>query len=344
MPYCWKCGAKLNEDARFCPNCGTPVASQVTEPERRRPMSTLPVFLIALLVIAVIFVPLSFLPFRTVGASELGDVPFQAGVDTVNLDFTADVARVNIAFEDLMEKLVAINVSATGRGGILISPDLFELTFDSTIVNNVLTVTSRVDTVSHGWPWYSWLRVTCDLRIDPSMNISLNVKTSVGQIVMDTRAGVVLKSLSLEATTGAVEANLVKGVIVAGDISVKTTTGGVKFSWHNLIVVNNVLVNVKTTTGGVDVDVMQDKALLRNVTLKAEATTGGVAFAIDIQGDTGAKIESSTTTGGISVKRKVGFSGTKSPLQSNNYPAGNNFDVSLKTTTGGINIDAKYTP
>jgi hypothetical protein len=29
---------------------------------------------------------------------------------------------------------------------------------------------------------------------------------------------------------------------------------------------------------------------------------------------------------------------------SNNYPANSNFDVSLTTTTGGIEIDADYTP
>lgn len=26
MPYCWKCGTNLDEDYKFCPVCGTPVA------------------------------------------------------------------------------------------------------------------------------------------------------------------------------------------------------------------------------------------------------------------------------------------------------------------------------
>jgi len=240
--------------------------------------------------------------------------------------------------------LVAIDVSATGRGGILISPDLFDLTFNYTTVNNVLIVTLKVDTVGRSWPWYSWLNVTCDLRIDLSLKATLNIKTSVGKIFMDTRAGVVLKSLSLEATTGAVEANFVEDVTVAGDVSVTTTTGGVKFSWHNVIVTNNILVNVRTTTGGVDTNVIQDKGLLRNVTLNVEATTGGVNFVTELQSDVGAKIESSTTIGVINIRRKVGFSGTTSLLQSDNYPAGSNFNISLKTTTGGITIDAEYTP
>jgi len=317
------------------------------EREERRSMSALAILaivLIALIVTAAVIAALAFLPIRAVDVSESRDVPYQTGVDTVNLDFTADVARVNVAFEDLTDKLVTLNVSATGRAGVLVSPDLFDLTFDHTIVDNVLTVTSEVDTFGRGWPWYSWLRVTCDLHIDPAMNASLDVKTSIGRIVVDTQAGLVLNSLSLEATTGGVEANLVEDVVVAGDVSIQTTTGGVEFSWDNVIVTSDVLVNVETTTGGVDVDVTQDEGPLRNVTLKAGATTGGVDFSIEIRGDIGARIESSVTTGGINIAGQVGFSGTESLLQSDNYPASSNFSISLKTTTGGIDISAQYTP
>ncbi len=91
-------------------------------------------------------------------------------------------------------------------------------------------------------------------------------------------------------------------------------------------------------------DVKQDEELRGNITLKAEATTGGVTFTINIRGDVGAKIESSATIGGIEVDRQVRFSGTTSLLESDNYRAGSNFEVSLKTTTGGIDINAKYTP
>jgi hypothetical protein len=38
----------------------------------------------------------------------------------------------------------------------------------------------------------------------------------------------------------------------------------------------------------------------------------------------------------------TGFNGTKSELQSNNYPASSNFIINLQTITGGIDTSAVY--
>jgi len=59
MPYCWKCGAELDEDAKFCPTCGTLVGAPVAERrrirrEQRRPMSTLTIAVIVFLVVVVV--------------------------------------------------------------------------------------------------------------------------------------------------------------------------------------------------------------------------------------------------------------------------------------------------
>lgn len=368
VPYCSKCGTKLGEDAKFCPSCGTHVIPPVAEPKRkrkeRRPISTLAIVLIALIVIAASIIAISFLPLHTVGpVTRQMAIPSKSGVNTLNLELTADVAEINIAFENLTGELqspsIILNASATARVGAFGSkkslehfmPDWQNTTEYFFVSNsNALTVTVRQDVDPIDWPSYYSLNVTFDIRIDLSMNTSLSVETGTGGIVLDTQAGVVLSSLSLEASTGGVEANFVEDVVVAGDVSVKTTTGGVKLSWNNVIArtfrarANGVLVDAITTTGGVEIDVTQNETPLGNVTLRAEAITGGVNFAIDIQGDVGAKIESSVTTGGIDVVRKVGFSGSEAALQSNNYPAGHNFDINLRTTTGGIDIDAKHTP
>jgi len=322
--------------------------------KERRPINVLAIVLIALLVIAAVIVAIvaiTFLPIRAVDVERQMSVPYTSGVNTLNLDLIADVASVTIAFEDLTDELqspsIVLDASATARAGVFAPPDSLErfmpVWYDET-EGNVLTVTVRQDIDTLDWTWYSSLKITFDIRIDPSMDTSLNIKTNTGGILLDTEAGVNLTSLSLEATTGGVEASLVDDIVVAGDISVETTTGGVKLFWDNVIVTNDIQVDALTTTGGVVVDVKQDKELSRNVDLKADATTGGVNFAVDIQGDVGAEIESIVTTGGIDVDRQVGFSGTAFLLRSDNYPANHNFDVSLETTTGGIDIDAKYTP
>jgi hypothetical protein len=311
---------------------------------RRRPLGALAIVLIVVLVGASIIVAITFLPLRGVDVTVSRSVPSQTGVDMITLAFVADVARVNVAFEDLQDNLVTLQLYIQGNVGVFAPSSLYDLTFEETVVDNVLTVTSELDVADLVWPLsFTNLNVTCDLRIDYSLNASLNIKTSVGRIVVDTRSGTVLTSTNLETTTGGVEATLAAGVILSGDISLMSTTGGAKLNWNDVIATTDLVVDVTTTTGGVEVDINQDARLQHEVSLNAAAITGGVDFTIDLQGTVGAKIESAVTTGGINIDGQTGFSGTNAQLQSDNYPADSNFEANLQTTTGGININAKHT-
>jgi hypothetical protein len=310
----------------------------------RKPRSTLAVVLIILLVSTSIILAITFPPLRGVAVNASRSVPYQPSVDTIALDFVADVARINVVFEDLEDNLVTLHLSILGNVGAFAPSSLYDLAFEKTVVDNVLTVTSELDVADLVWPSsFMNLNVTCDLRIDYTLNASINIKTSVGRIVVDTRSGTVLTATSLETTTGSVEVTLVTGVILSDDISLTSTTGGVKLNWNNIIAKKDLQLDITTTTGSVDVDIEQDSRLQHEVTLNAAVKTGGVAFNIDLQGAVGAKIESTVTTGGINIERQIGFSGTNAQLQSDNYPADSDFEVNLQTTTGGINIDAKHT-
>jgi hypothetical protein len=204
-------------------------------------------------------------------------VPQQTGVDTLILDFTADVAHVNVVFENLDDALVTLCLSIFGNVGVFAPDRLYDLAFDHAVVDNALTVTSELDVAELvGGLSVTQLNVTCDLWIDSALTAGLTIQTSVGGIVVHTRLGTILLATSLETTTGGVEATLVSGVILSGDVSLTSTTGSIRLDWNNVLATKNLRVDVTTTTGGIDVEVKQDARLQPDVTLNAAVTTGGI--------------------------------------------------------------------
>jgi hypothetical protein len=347
MAFCRKCGAKLKEDARFCHVCGTPVvavtaAPRPAAPKRRRRVYILPVIiLIAVLLTAAIVAAIIFLPVTRVNLNQTRQLDSEAGVDHLALNFQADVAQVNLFFENLPDKMLFLNVTASGWTGLLGDPSKsLAVTFYNETINDTVTATSRV---SHAnvWPSLFSLNVICDIYIDPSARLNLTIHSDVGQITMNSSTHMTLEKLNLETTTGNVDAKLRQGTTVEGDISIKTTTGSIQFQMDKADVLRNISVNLQSTTGSVNMDLTENLKLAGNVTVYAQATTGSVNLSMVIDDDVGASIESETVIGGINVDMQK-FSGNETLLQSDNYPAGSNFLVNLRTSTGGININAVY--
>jgi len=346
MTYCRKCGAKLDEDAKFCQVCGAPVVPVTTAvrpaaPKGRRPTYLLPVIiLIAVLLTALVISALLFLPFYPVNFNQTNQVP-KANVNNLLVDLQVDVTNVNISFKNLPNSIVILNVTADGNVGILDDPDgAVNVTFTHQTSNNSAVVIASVSRVGR-WPISYDLNVNCDVYVDPSVNLSLNVRSSVGNIVMNADTKMILQNVDLETTTGSVDVSLSKSVVVANSISLMSTTGTVQFNMNNADVSSNVSANLRSTTGLVNVDLVATQNLSGNVTVNARTTTGGVNLSMEIDNDVGGRIESHTDIGRITVDVQK-FSGNQTPLQSNNYPAGSNFLVNLRTTTGGINICAAY--
>jgi hypothetical protein len=343
MPYCRKCGAKLEEEARFCHVCGTSVAVVTVPamPRRRRPFLLPVIIFMVILVMAAVVGALVFVPFYAVHFDQTNQVA-KTGADNLMLDFQADVAQVNVFFKNLSDKMVILNVTADGYVGIFEDPNrTISVTFDHQTANNTEIVTSRVSRIS-AWPLSYNLNVICDVYIDPSANLSrLFVHSDVGQIVLNADTATTIQTLNLDTTTGSIEASLAQGVVITGGVSAKTTTGSVTFNWMQTGTEGNVSVNLKSTTGTVNLSVARNSRLSGNVSIDAETTTGSVNLAMTIHDDVGAKIESHTSVGGISVEQG-GFSGNQSLLQSSNYPAGSNFLMNLATTTGSVHINAYY--
>ena len=62
MPFCRKCGTELNEDAKFCPECGTPIPTLTIERERAHAPRNLVKAILILGAIAIIAIAIWGLP------------------------------------------------------------------------------------------------------------------------------------------------------------------------------------------------------------------------------------------------------------------------------------------
>ncbi len=312
--------------------------------ERRRPINFFGFFLIAVILAGVFYGFISFLPIRPIDMHENRNVPFQIGVQAVVIELTIDVGNVNVTFSDLANDAVNFSLSVSGYGTLL-SNQPYKLTFEQATNSYVLTVTSEVETsILHGWLNLNFLETECDLVIDQSLNASITVRTGTGGISFETRSGVVLNSVRLETATGAIGVIFAENTIVTRDITIMTATGAQSLSWRNVIAERVVAVDIGSVTGTVSIDIEQDERLRKSIELDVEVTTGAISLALNISGEVAGKITSSTTTGLVDIQRSNGFTGSSTQLQSNNYPSDNQFDITVQTTTGGINIDARFSP
>ncbi len=345
MPYCRNCGAKLDEDARFCRVCGSPVTiasvPSETRPSRRarRPFLFPVAILIAILALAFVFAVVAFVPFRSVSYSRSLYAGIVPGVETIRLSFESDVADVNIISTNLQGYFVKLDVSASGSTGLFGSTSL-QTSLTNQTLGNTLTVNGKVSR-EEAWPLSFNVKVKCNLYVDRSEVLDIIATTNVGDVGLNVGEPVTFDSLSLHSTTGSVRTSLTDGVLLNGNLSATTTTGSVQFSWSNARVSGNTTFALGTTTGSVTTNVTQNRALGGDVFLNAKTTTGSVNFGLEISGNVGSQIKSQTTTGSITTDVE-NFNGNKSPIYSANYPAESNFLANLATTTGSVHIRAIY--
>jgi hypothetical protein len=290
--------------------------------------------------LAFVVVVVAFLPYRQVSFSQSNEAS-AGNVDSLRLAVSAEIANVNIILRDLPgNQRAATNISARGWRGIFGTDRPLSLAFDEDRNGSTLTYTVNVSK-AEGWSVFNLLDVACDIYVDPSVNLTVAINTSTGSITMNADRAATFQHLVLQTTTGNVEVGLKEGVTITGEVSLEATTGSVHLLWDEAEVAGNIPVNLMATTGSVEANINQSRQLAGNVTLNAEATTGSVNLALDIQSDVGARISAGTALGGVNVKQE-GFSGNEAPLQSNNYPSGNNFDVTLRAITGSVNINVFY--
>ncbi len=349
MPFCRNCGAKLDEDARFCRVCGTPVIQPAeisravaSESGRRRVRRAGFPFILAALVIVVVLVGAAFIilfvPVEPVNFSQ-SNAAVARDVQSLNLVLGSDIGSVNVMVRDLPgNQLAATNVSATGWRGFFGTGNPLALSFKEDTNNSTLTWSVNVSRAGD-WPIFNPLAIRCDLYIDPSVDLHVIVHSDTGSITLNGDRQATFGDLVLQTNTGNIVANLGNGTVITNRAVVETDTGSLRLNWDNPKVTGNVEVNLRSSTGSVDVAVAQAGQLQGNVTLDAESSTGSISFNMNIHDDVGARIDASSDVGSVNVQQQ-GFSGNSVPMQSDNYPAAGNFDVTLRSSTGSIGINA----
>ncbi len=351
VPYCRRCGAKLEEDWRFCQNCGTQVINNFTPPPapdtpaaplrpmRKDPILWTGVALAAILVAAAVIAAILAAPVGTWSlAVPYGDS--SPNVHTLNLNFQADIAKINILTEKNGNDNILVYVSGNGSRGLTGgSAAPLNVTFVNQTMGDVLTVDMEV-TVEQPVPLAN---VVCDIYVDPNLKLNLNVTTTTGQITFGAEQPTTIETLRLQATTGQVEANLHSDTTVAGNLTLKTTTGAVYFSMSETKVVGNCTLDLHSTTGAVNMDISETKTLQGNLAVEADTNTGAINVNLIVDSGVGAKINSQVNGFGNIHADLTHFNGDKSPLQSDNYPAASNIEITNHVNGfGDVNIDAVY--
>jgi hypothetical protein len=345
LPYCHRCGAQLDEGARFCHKCGAPVITYI--PPAKHPAKLKPwykdhlivvtiglvvILLSAVVVIAFLVAPASPWHFEQQRQDN------SPNVNTINLTFEADVGQVNIIPIDVNNNIL-IYVSANGSRGISTSTDdPVEILFDNQTSGEVLTVTSRV-TLDNRFSFGSV--VTCTIYVKPTLNLNLNVTSQAGQVSFSVDKAAVIQSLNLHTNAGEVEANLQGNLTLAGNVSLTTNAGSVNFRMNEIGVNGNCTVALDSNLGSVYADITQTKTMTGNIKVNAATNAGSVNVGLEIDAGVGAQIASHTNLGDIDTDLK-NFSGNESLIESNNYPAPSNIEITNHTNLGGINIQATY--
>jgi hypothetical protein len=350
LPYCRKCGTKLEDNDRFCPKCGTPVIATLPPapssleqparslpPLRKDPLILSGIGLIVILVTAVVVAVLLAAPMSTWDFSRSleDETP---NVETLNLNFETNIGEVNVTPLEVGNNNIGIYVTANGSRGMFGGSEIpVIVSFNNQTVGDTLTVNSKV---SFDNAMAMRVNVRVEIFVNPALNLNLNVTTDAGSINLAADRSATFQSLNLQTHAGSVEASM-HNAIIAGNVSLATNAGSVYFGMSQSIVEGNNIVNVESNTGSVTLDIAQTKFMQGNIQLNAQTNLGSVDVGLEIDGDVGAKITSSTNLGSINANTN-NFSGNQSPIQSDNYPAASNIEIQCTANLGSVNINADY--
>lgn len=357
MQYCRRCGTHMEDDARFCHKCGTPVIpiaasqpaqtfyvhpkpAQPNRPWHKDSLVVVSVALVAVLVVAVIAVAVLSTPFASWDTNQsLEDKT--VGVKTLNLSFHTNVGEVIVFTQKIGDNNVGIYIQANGSRGLFSdNTGPVSIEFANNTFGDILNVESTVKVAD---PFTTGARVQCLLYINPELELNLNISSTTGEVSFSGVNSPTIQSLSLETTTGAVQANLESDTTVAGNLSIRAVTGEVNYRMSQTKIIENCSLTLHSTTGAVNMDITQTKTLDGNLDVVADTSTGSINVGLTIDSGVSAQVTSKVSgLGEVSVE-KNNFVGEDEDIHSLNYPAQSNINIDSHVHgIGGVNVHATY--
>ncbi len=345
MPYCRRCGTKLEEDAHFCNRCGTPVEpATYTSPPPPTPMKPTrndqiiigAIVLIAILVAGILMAALLSTSFSTITFEQTYQ-DNTSNINKLNLNIQTEGLGVNVFTQNSSKNNFLITLDGTASKTAFGNDDSpIQVSFYNDTVGDELTITAKITESTT----FSRLNANCNIYLNTALIINLNMTSQTGQVSLTADKPSTFYSLNLQSTTGNVGANL-QNITVAGNVTLRTQAGNADLRISQVNVEGDYTVALQTNAGAATMDITQTKKFQGNLQINTVTDLGSVNIGLVIDGYVGAQLISQTNLGSIHTDLQH-FSGKQSSIQSDNYPTLSNIDINSKTNLGSINISAVY--
>lgn len=176
-----------------------------------------------------------------------------------------------------------------------------------------------------------------DIKIKVKNNITLQIDflDSTGEITTTiSDATISITSLDLETSTGSISLTLDKVHFSDSSPTISTSTGSHDITLTNLNYSTSPSWIISASTGDIDLDLTDTTtpgSLSRTHLFDISSSTGSITISANIQQDYGLKIDTSISTGDVTIPR-----GGNSFTSSNFATANQKYDFNLSVSTGDI--------
>lgn len=284
------------------------------------------------------------LQVRSLDMSERYAIPWEQGVEAIDLNVAAALGEVDVSFADLQGDATVITTRLSGSASMLGGENLLSMnvTYEHDRGTGVLNVTAIMD-VYAPWPYHSLDQVRCEVQIDRGLAADINISVVTGGAIVRTAEGTNITGMSIDATSLGSVVALNNGTVLSGDVSIRTATGGSALYWYDVTISGDRLVTMEESSGRLQATIDQASSMEGTVTLLGKSIGGPVSLDMGLRGDVSASVEV-TSRGDVKMDCREGFRCHDGTRAVSDLPAASSFDVRLESAVGGIEARGRWSP